>query len=97
MALDNASVKSSVKSKAGSGVFFGWWTVMATGILNIIGQAFYQYGISALFKPIASDLGFNRTMTSTAAGIGKLEGGLESPISGWLVDKFGPKWVIFGG
>lgn len=95
--MDDASMKSVVKSKVGSGVFFGWWTVMATGILNIIGQAFYQYGISALFKPIALDLGFNRTMTSTAAGIGKLEGGLESPISGWLVDKFGPKWVIFGG
>ena len=50
-----------------------------------------------LFKPIASELGFSRTMTSVASSIGRLEGGLEAPITGWITDRFGPKWIVFLG
>jgi len=49
------------------------------------------------FKPIAADLGLNRAAASLAAGVGRLEGGLEAPLTGWLSDKYGPKWVIFTG
>ena len=78
-------------------IFFGWWTVLATGVLSIWGWGFQLYGFSALFKPIASELGFSRTVTSVAASIGRLEGGIEAPLAGWLTDKFGPKWVIISG
>jgi sugar phosphate permease len=95
--MNQLSTESSAAYKKESRIFFGWWTLLATGVLNIVGQAFYSYGVSAFFKPIADELHFSRTVTSAAAGIGRLEGGLEAPLSGWLVDKFGPKWVIFGG
>ena len=32
-----------------------------------------------------------------AAGIGRLEGGVTSPFTGWLADRVGPKWIIFTG
>ena len=83
--------------KKKSGIFFGWWTLLATGVLQITALCYYSYGVSAIFKPLSRDLGFSRTITSAASSIGKLEGGLEAPLSGWLVDKFGPKWVMFGG
>jgi hypothetical protein len=38
-------------------IFFGWWAVLVTGIISGLGMGFYVYGISALFKPIALDLG----------------------------------------
>ena len=95
--MGQLSSSPAAATKAKTTIFFGWWTLLATSILNIIGQALYSYGFSAFFKPISTELNFSRTVTSTAAGIGRLEGGLEAPISGWLVDKFGPKWVIFGG
>ena len=50
-----------------------------------------------MFKPIAADLGISRAVTSVAASIGRFEGGLEAPITGWATDKFGPKWVIIFG
>jgi len=78
-------------------IFFGWWTVLATGVLSIWGWGFQLYGFSALFKPIAFELGFSRAVTSVAASIGRLEGGIEAPLAGWLTDKFGPKWVIIFG
>jgi len=77
--------------------YFGWWIVLITGVVSGLGHGFYNYGFSALFKPIASELGFSRAATSVAAGIGRLEGGLDAPITGWLVDRFGPKWVVVFG
>jgi sugar phosphate permease len=78
-------------------IFFGWWTLLAACILQITALCYYSYGISAIFKPLSKDLNFSRTVTSAASSIGKLEGGLEAPLSGWLVDRFGPKWVMFAG
>jgi len=78
-------------------VFFGWWTVLFTGMLSGMGHGFYTLGFSVFFKDLAAELGLSRALTSIGSGIGRLEGGLESALSGWLADKFGPKWVIFAG
>jgi len=78
-------------------IFFGWWTVFVTGLISGLGHGYYQFGISVFFKDIAAELGMNRAVTSVAAGIGRLEGGVTSPLTGWLSDKYGPKWVVFSG
>jgi MFS family permease len=78
-------------------IYIGWWTVLASGFLSLWGHGFNAYGISALFKPIATELGFSRTLTSVASSIGRLEGGLEAPLSGWITDRYGPKWIVFFG
>ncbi|MDY6918404.1 MAG: MFS transporter [Chloroflexota bacterium] len=78
-------------------IFFGWWTVITGGILALWGYGYQAYGISALFKPIASELGFSRTTTSVAASIGRFEGGFEAPLVGWITDRFGPRWVVLAG
>lgn len=78
-------------------IFFGWWTVLASGLLSLWGFGYYAYGISALFLPISTELGFNRALTSVAASIGRFEGGFEAPIAGWVADRFGPKWIVFIG
>jgi sugar phosphate permease len=86
-----------MEKKKRSEIFFGWWTVLASGLLCLWGYGYYSYGISALFKPIASNLGFNRANTSIAASIGRFEGGFESLLAGWITDRFGPKWIVFSG
>ena len=78
-------------------IFFGWWTVLATGLLALWGQGYHFYGFSALFKPIATEFGFSRTVASVPASMGRLEGGLEAPLTGWVTDRFGPRWVILFG
>jgi MFS family permease len=86
-----------VKKRKFPRIFPGWWMVLTGGFLCLGGHGYYSYGISALFKPISSELGFSRAVTSVPTAIGRLEGGIEAPLSGWLTDKFGPKWVIFFG
>ena len=75
-------------------VFFGWWTVLAGSFLSAWGIGFQVHGFSALFKPIASELGFSRAVTSAATSIGRLGYGLEAPLAGGLVDRFGPRFLI---
>ena len=71
---------------------------LAMGILSGSASGFiHQGGASALFKPIAADLGLSRAVTSVATSVARLEGGIQAPITGWLSDKFGPKWVVFVG
>lgn len=83
--------------KTGRKIYFGWWTVLATGILSGAGHGFFAYGLSVFFKDLAAELGLSRAMTSVASGLGQLEGGLTSPITGWLADRYGPKYLVFLG
>ncbi len=80
-----------------TGVFFGWWTVIAGGLLALWGHGFGTYGFSALFKPISAELGFGRTATSVAASISRFQGGVEAPLTGWVTDRWGPRWVVMTG
>ncbi len=88
---------SLIKRIRFSRIFFGWWTVIAGGTLGIWIAGYQTYGISALFKPISSELGFSRTAASVPGGISRLEGGFEGPLSGWATDRFGAKNVILLG
>ena len=84
-------------STSKSRVFFGWWTVVVAGVVSGLGIGFYYYGFSALFKPIALELGITRATTSGAAGVGFMVGSFLAPLVGWIVDKFGPKLTILMG
>ncbi|MFH1381940.1 MAG: MFS transporter [Chloroflexota bacterium] len=86
-----------IKKNRRTKIFFGWWTVLTGGILGLWVAGYHAYGFSALFKPIASELGFSRAVASVPSSIGRLEGGIEGPVAGWITDKFGPKWVVLSG
>jgi MFS family permease len=77
-------------------IFFGWWINIVTSFLSsLIGGL--TGAASLLFKPIAADLGLDRTGASVASGIGTLVNGGVFALAGWLTDKFGPKWVVLAG
>jgi cyanate permease len=81
----------------GNKVYFGWWTVLATGVLSGLGHGFYIYGISVFFKDLAAELNLSRAVTSLASGIGRVQGGITFPLVGWLADRYGPRWIIIFG
>lgn len=85
------------KKRRGFKIYFGWWTVIVTGICGGLSYGFYLLGLSVFFKDLAADLNLGRAATSWAAGIGALEGGITSPLIGWLSDRIGPKWWVVIG
>lgn len=88
--------KEKILRKPGR-IFFGWWIVIASGLLRLWGHGFHAYGFSAMFKPLSDELGFSRTATSFAASITRLEGGLEAPLVGYLTDRYGPRIFVVTG
>ncbi|MBI4498962.1 MAG: MFS transporter [Chloroflexi bacterium] len=80
-----------------SRLYYGWRIVALGGLINAVAGGVYQYGFGIFFLPISRDLGLNRADTSLVFSLARAEGAVEGPIAGWLVDKFGPKYVLIVG
>jgi MFS family permease len=78
-------------------IFYGWWIVLATNIICMIGYGTWLYSFGVFFKPMADEFGWTRAMTAGAYSLRSIEGGIASPIVGWAVDKYGSRGVIVVG
>ena len=86
-----------IRKKRSPGIYPGWWMTWVSGMTTGLGHAFFLRGYSAIFKPLSTELGFSRAVTSGASGIRSLQYGLMAPVTGWLCDRLGPKWVMLSG
>ena len=59
--------------------------------------ALYAYGFSTFFVPLATALGTSRGTLSLAFSFTRLESSLLGPIEGYLIDRFGPRGVMYVG
>ena len=55
------------------------------------------YGFTAIFEPIANEMGWSYTQISLAASLRGLEISLLAPLLGMLADRWGPRRLIFSG
>ncbi|MFC1907313.1 MFS transporter [Chloroflexota bacterium] len=78
-------------------LFYGWWIVAASFFIALYVGGIIFYGFTAFFEPIASELGWSYTQISLAASLRGLEMSLLAPIIGILVDRWGPRRLIFSG
>jgi len=79
-------------------IFYGWWIVLATNLICLLGFGTWLYSFGVFFKPMMNEFGWTRAMTSGAASLRSIEGGVAGPVVGWAVDKYGARRVIiFGG
>jgi len=77
-----------------SNIFYGWWIVAAGVVLCLFGYGAWYYTFGALFNPISSEFGWSRATTSLARSVSSFQGGIEGPIVGPLIDKFGPRFMV---
>jgi len=54
-------------------------------------------GFTAAFEPIANEFGWSYTQVSFGASLRGLEIGLLVPVAGMLMDRWGPRRLVFGG
>jgi len=78
-------------------VFYGWWVVGACFTVALYMGGVIFYGFTAVFEPIAAEFGWSYAQISLAASLRGLEVGLLTPLVGMLVDRWGPRRLIFGG
>jgi MFS family permease len=89
------SIQSRPETK--SKIFYGWWIVLATNVICLIGYGTWLYSFGVFFKPMSAEFGWTRAMTAGAYSLRSIEGGIASPIVGWAVDKYGSRIVILLG
>jgi sugar phosphate permease len=80
-----------------SGIFYGWWIVFAGSVLGFYVAGSVGFGFTAFFEPLAEEFGWSYTQISIATSIRGLEFGILGPIMGFLVDRFGPRKLVFFG
>ncbi len=78
-----------------SRVFYGWWIVVATFFLALLMGGFIVLGFTAFFEPIASEFGWSYAQISLAASLLGVEAGILAPVVGLLVDRWGPRRIVF--
>ena len=86
-----AEVGSLTGVKKRPGIFYGWYIVAAGAAINVYGSGVWFYGFPIFYKALLEEFGWARATGAAVISLARLEGGLEGPIIGWLIDKFGPR------
>jgi MFS family permease len=94
--LSNLDIIGRVKARS-KRVFYGWWVVVAGASINALGVGSFFYGFSTFFNPMVAEFGWSRTVMSGAFSLSRLEGGIWSPVTGWLIDKYGARIILLIG
>ena len=78
-------------------IFYGWWLVAASFPIALYVAGAIFYGFTAIFEPIANEMGWSYAQVSFASSLRGLESGLLAPLIGVLVDRWGPRRLIAMG
>jgi len=77
-------------------IYYGWIIVAAAFLcLALTGGLRYAFGV--FFTPICKEFGWTRTMTSGVFSLYMVFYAIGAPITGRIVDKYGPKILIMAG
>ena len=78
-------------------IFYGWWLLILGSLILAVGSGVLYHGFTVFFLPLKRDLALSSAAVSLLYGAARLEGGVEGPLVGYLIDRFGPRMVIIGG
>ena len=76
--------------------YFGWNIVAAATLLTTLTVGM-RLGIGPFFLPMVEDLGFSRSLLASIIAIGMLCYGLAMPLAGYLVGRYGTRYVLLLG
>jgi len=78
-----------------AGLYYGWRMIGIVSALRVLGGGLHQYGFTVFFLPVTEELGLSRASTSLAFSLARAEGSLAAPLVGYLIDRYGPKPLMF--
>ena len=77
--------------------FWGWWIILAGGFINAVAIGIFYQGVTVFFLPLMRELALTSAQVSLIFGASRLEGGLEGPLVGYLINRVGPRrMIVFG-
>jgi sugar phosphate permease len=76
--------------------FYYGWLVVAICFLTTLTSAGVRSSPSVLIHPLEAEFGWSRTLIASAVSMNLLLFGVAAPVSGYLIDRFGPRKVMMG-
>jgi MFS family permease len=90
-------LKLSALAHPTSKMFYGWWMVILGGFLTSINKTAVNKGFPVFILPVEEYFGASRATVSFIFSLARSENGPTGPVAGWLVDRFGPRALLFVG
>jgi OFA family oxalate/formate antiporter-like MFS transporter len=87
----------AIKSQGGVSALGNPWVQLIIGIICMACVANLQYGWTLFVNPIDAKFHWGREAIQVAFTIFVLIETWLVPVEGYLVDRFGPRWVVLGG
>lgn len=75
-------------------MFFGWYVVAGTMIVQVAALGFFSYAISILVAPVRAEFGVGMEEVMYSLSAATALGIVMMPIGGVLVDKYPVRWLI---
>lgn len=76
-------------------IFYGWIIVAIIFLATIASSVQLNPTIGVFIKPITEEFGWTRSQMAGAVTVGTILGGILAIFMGRIVDRFGPRWVLF--
>ncbi len=86
-----------VNRLTGGPLFYGWYIVLAGGTTNFLIGGVIGFSFGVFIEPIRAELGWTVAVITIGYSLRAFESGLMAPFTGYLVDRFGPRRMAFGG
>jgi MFS family permease len=94
--MDIKSSDPSIKRPPLSLPFYYGWFVVSLCFLTTLISAGVRSSPSVLIHPLESEFGWSRALIASAISMNLLLFGVAAPISGFLLDRYGPRKVMLG-
>src|SRR3970040_997782 len=94
--MEQHSTVNSQKRPPLSLPFYYGWLVLGICFLTTLTSAGVRSSPSVLIHPLEAEFGWRRTMIASAVSMNLLLFGVAAPLSGYLIDRFGPRKVMMG-
>lgn len=78
-------------------VFYGWWMVALSSFVSSVNKTAVNKGFPVFILPVEEYFGASRATVSFIFALARSENGPTGPFAGWLVDRFGPRVMIYIG
>lgn len=86
----------STHAPAASGIFYGWWVVLAAFFATFGSVTFFNPVLGVFSQLLEEDFGWTRSDVAGALSVGGLAAGVGAPFVGRILDRWGGRWVIVG-
>ncbi|MGH7830710.1 MAG: MFS transporter [Candidatus Binatia bacterium] len=75
--------------------YYGWVIVVLSFLTTLVGAGI-RSAPAVLIHPLEMEFGWNRAAIAFAVSVNLLLYGVAAPISGWLLDRIGPRRIMMG-